>query len=112
MPADTNGRNPSALAASNYRLAKFANICHDSRQEDHPMATLNISLPDEMRQWIDTQVASGRYANASDYIRDLIRSNQSTTDLIRLALIEGEQSGESPRSVSDIMASEQARHSR
>ena len=71
------------------------------------MATLNISLPDEMRQWIETQVASGRYANASDYIRDLIRTNQSTTDLIRLALIEGEQSGESPRSVSDIIASEQ-----
>ncbi len=73
------------------------------------MATLNISLPDEMRQWIDTQVASGRYANASDYIRDLIRNNQSTTDLIRLALIEGEQSGESPRSVADIINAEQTR---
>ena len=43
------------------------------------MATLNISIPDEMRQWIDTQVNSGRYANASDYIRDLIRNNLATT---------------------------------
>ena len=73
------------------------------------MATLNISLPDEMRQWIESQVASGRYANASDYIRDLIRNNQSTTDLIRLALIEGEQSGESARSVSDIIDAERER---
>jgi antitoxin ParD1/3/4 len=37
------------------------------------MATLNISLPDEMRFWIDQQVASGKFANASDFIRDLVR---------------------------------------
>jgi antitoxin ParD1/3/4 len=40
------------------------------------MATLNISLPDPMREWIDTQVRGGEYANASDYIRDLIRHDQ------------------------------------
>ncbi len=73
------------------------------------MATMNISLPDEMREWIESQVASGRYANASDYIRDLIRTNQATTDIIRLALIEGEQSGESERTVSDIIAAERKR---
>ena len=37
------------------------------------MATMNISLPDKMREWIDQQVAAGRYANASDLVRDLIR---------------------------------------
>ena len=73
------------------------------------MATMNISLPDEMREWIESQLASGRYANASDYIRDLIRTNQATTDIIRLALIEGEQSGESERTVSDIIAAERKR---
>ena len=70
------------------------------------MATLNISLPDEMRDWIDSQINSGRYANASDYMRDLIRNNQSSTDLIRLALIEGEQSGESKATIKDIIQSE------
>ena len=70
------------------------------------MATLNISLPDEMRDWIDNQISSGRYANASDYIRDLIRSNHTSTDLIRLALIEGEQSGESKATIKDIIQSE------
>lgn len=70
------------------------------------MATLNISLPDEMRQWIDSQVSSGRYANASDYVRDLIRNNQASTDLIKLALIAGEQSGESKLSIKDIIESE------
>lgn len=70
------------------------------------MATLNISLPNEMRDWIDSQIKSGRYANASDYIRDLIRSNHTSTDLIRLALIEGEQSGESKYTIKDIIQSE------
>jgi len=72
------------------------------------MATLNISLPDEMHQWIDSQVHSGRYVNASDYIRDLIRDNLTQTDLIKLALIEGEQSGESSLSVQDIIQSEKS----
>lgn len=70
------------------------------------MATLNISIPDEMRQWIDSQVGSGRYANASDYIRDLIRDNLTRNDLIKMALIEGEQSGESSLSIQDIIQSE------
>jgi antitoxin ParD1/3/4 len=70
------------------------------------MATLNVSLPDEMRTWIDRQVESGRFANASDYIRDLIRHNQGESEAIRLALIEGEVSGESTFSISDIIAQE------
>ena len=40
------------------------------------MATMNISLPDKMREWIDQQVATGRFANASDLVRDLIRDAQ------------------------------------
>lgn len=70
------------------------------------MATLNISIPDEMRSWIDSQVHSGRYANASDYIRDLIRENLTRNDLIKLALIEGEQSGESSLGIQGIIQSE------
>ena len=73
------------------------------------MATLNISLPDEMRHWIDSQVLSGRYANASDYIRDLIRDNLTRNDLIKMALIEGEQSGESSLTIQDIIKSEKSR---
>ncbi|MBN9347313.1 MAG: type II toxin-antitoxin system ParD family antitoxin [Devosia sp.] len=37
------------------------------------MATMNISLPDEMKEWAESQTAEGRYANVSDYVRDLIR---------------------------------------
>jgi antitoxin ParD1/3/4 len=72
------------------------------RQGSSIMATLNISIPDSMREWIDAQVAAGGYANASDYIRDLVRHNQRERESIQLALIEGERSGVSERSVSDI----------
>ncbi len=67
------------------------------------MATLNISIPNEMRHWIDQQIRSGHFANASDYIRDLIRHNQSEKEAIRMALVEGEISGESSLSVADII---------
>lgn len=40
------------------------------------MATMNISLPDQMRDWVEAQAKSGRYGNASDYMRDLIRHDQ------------------------------------
>lgn len=66
------------------------------------MATLNISIPDTMREWIDSQVEAGGYANASGYIRDLVRHDQRERESIQLALIEGELSGVSERSVTEI----------
>ena len=73
------------------------------------MATLNVSLPDEMRTWIDEQVKTGKYANASDYIRDLVRRNQSEREAINLALIEGELSGSSTKNVMDILKEKRSR---
>ncbi len=73
------------------------------------MATLNISIPDEMRTWIDEQVKSGKFANASDYIRDLVRRNQSEREAINLVLIEGELSGKSSKSVLDILETKKSR---
>jgi len=72
------------------------------------MATLNISLPDAMRQWIDMQIESGLYANASDYMRDLVRHDQRQRESLTLALIEGERSGISKRKVSGIIAGAKA----
>ena len=66
------------------------------------MATLNISMPDAMREWIDAQIDAGEYANASDYIRDLIRHDQRQRDVLRLALVEGEKSGVGGRTITDI----------
>ena len=67
------------------------------------MATMNISLPNTMKSWVETQVETGKYANASDYVRDLIRHNIEEIEVLRQALIEGEQSGISPNSIDDII---------
>jgi antitoxin ParD1/3/4 len=41
------------------------------------MATMNVSLPDSMKEWVDAQSNQGHYSNASDYVRDLIRRDQA-----------------------------------
>lgn len=42
------------------------------------MATMNVSLADPMMEWGERQSRTGRYANASDDVRDLIRRDQDT----------------------------------
>ncbi len=46
------------------------------------MATMNVSLPDAMKAWVEEQAGTGRYANASDYVRDLIRRDQERLEKI------------------------------
>ena len=41
------------------------------------MASMNISLPDPMRDWVQARVDSGQYTGASDYVRELIRRDQA-----------------------------------
>lgn len=68
------------------------------------MATMNISLPDAMREHVEAQVRSGLYANASDYVRDLIRYDLRERDLILAALEEGEASGTSKLKPRELLA--------
>ncbi|MDA0909699.1 MAG: type II toxin-antitoxin system ParD family antitoxin [Proteobacteria bacterium] len=61
------------------------------------MATMNISLPDPMRQWVETQIEGGKYSNNSDYVRDLIRKDQEHNDKLRslqAAITRGFESGQ------------------
>ena len=44
------------------------------------MSTMNISLPESMRNWVDERLKTGLYANNSDYIRDLIRKDRLQTE--------------------------------
>jgi antitoxin ParD1/3/4 len=59
------------------------------------MTTLNISLPDSMRAYVDQQVAGGGYSTASEYIRQLVREDQKRAAQERLEtlLMEGIESG-------------------
>lgn len=40
------------------------------------MATMNVSLPDPMKDWVESRSRDGRFSNASDYVRHLIRKDQ------------------------------------
>lgn len=60
------------------------------------MATMNISLPDPMRDWVESQTSSGQYANNSDYVRDLIRRDQQRAaklEALQDAITKGIESG-------------------
>jgi antitoxin ParD1/3/4 len=60
------------------------------------MQTMNISLPDQLKEFVEGQVGSGRYSSVSEYIRELIRDDEKrkTQDRLEALLIEGIQSGE------------------
>ena len=59
-----------------------------------------ITLTEQQGKWIKAQITAGHYTNDSEYIRDLIRREQergAEIEAVRVALIEGEASGEPKR---------------
>ena len=73
------------------------------------MASMNVSIPAPMQDWVEDRVRSGDYADASDYVEDLIRHDRERHTALIEALIEGEESGMSKRSVAEIVAEAKAR---
>lgn len=70
------------------------------------MATMNISLPDKMKEWVESRVGSGEFSNASDFVRDLIRREQKKQEFfayIQQAVDEGIASGFSETTVDEIL---------
>jgi len=76
------------------------------------MTTMHVSLPESMKLWVKRQINAGHYSSASDYVRDLIRQDQEYQDkheaLVK-ALIVGENSGVSERTVGNIWQDVKAR---
>ena len=69
------------------------------------MATMNISLPDAMKSWVESQAVGGAYSNSSDFVRDLIRRDQQRRSQIAAMqekVDEARASGVSPLSMDDI----------
>jgi antitoxin ParD1/3/4 len=71
------------------------------------MATMNVSLPDPMKEWVEAQTKTGRYSNASDYVRDLIRRDQLRSDKVAAMqrfVDDGLKSGVGSRSKDELFA--------
>ena len=56
------------------------------------MATMNISLTDDMKAAIDEQVERRGYVSTSEYVRELVRKDLQLAH-VRNLLLEGAQSG-------------------
>ena len=71
------------------------------------MSTMNISLPEAMKRWVESQAKSGRFGNSSDYVRELIRRDQERQAKIAhmQALVDkGIASGKGSRTMEDLKA--------
>ena len=73
------------------------------------MVKKSISITEQQDNWIKAQIETGHFGNESEIIRELIRERQmrqqespAQIEATRAALIEGEQSGFTDRSVDEI----------
>ncbi|MDZ4349557.1 MAG: type II toxin-antitoxin system ParD family antitoxin [Xanthomonadaceae bacterium] len=51
------------------------------------MSTMNISLPDSLKSFVDEQVSQRGYGTSSEYVRELIRRDQDRLQLRNLLLV-------------------------
>lgn len=67
-------------------MAKIAKVPYASH-----MSTMNVSLPDELRTFVEQQVRTGSYGSTSEYVRELIRRDKDRQKLREL-LLDGARS--------------------
>jgi len=77
------------------------------------MAQLNVFMPPALVQWVDARVAEGRYSDADEYLRDLVRRDQDSagdeTRWLKAMIDEGLASGmldEEPDAIIDAIIAE------
>lgn len=78
------------------------------------MATMNISVTAPMRAWVESKVAEGEYATASDCLRDLMRQRmvyETKLAALKAEIAKGLASATSSRSWDDLEAALRARAS-
>jgi antitoxin ParD1/3/4 len=70
------------------------------------MQSMNISLPDSLKKFVDAQISTGRYSTASEYVRELIRADEKrkAEEQLEAKLLEGLNSAESELTAADWSA--------
>ena len=59
------------------------------------MTTMNVSLPEELKAFVDKQVSGGVFGSTSEFVRDLIRRERDRQRL-RDLLLDGASSPSGP----------------
>lgn len=60
------------------------------------MSTMNVSLPEPLREFVESQVAARNYGTTSEYVRELIRRDQDRVNLRNLLLTGAESDPAAP----------------
>jgi len=70
------------------------------------MQSMNISLPDPLKEFVDGQISTGRYSTVSEYVRELIRADEKrkAEEQLEAKLLEGLNSAESELTAADWSA--------
>jgi antitoxin ParD1/3/4 len=84
------------------RRAILANFCQGIY--DKPMSTMNISLPDALKAFVDDQVSQRGYGTSSEYVRELIRKDQDRLQLRGLLLAGAASAPAAPADVAYFAA--------
>ena len=67
------------------------------------MDNMEISIPENLKRFVDDQVAGGRYGSVSEYVRQLIQADQerAAESELETLLMEGLASDETPMTAAD-----------
>jgi len=72
------------------------------------MQTMNISLPDPMKEYVEERVSAGAYSSASEYVRELVRADQKrhATEELEQILLHAMNPGDpfevTPKMIEDV----------
>ena len=101
-PGDSGNAAPDSVEAPGtwdvgvraWQYLPFLAMQRYLRVEAVIMQTMNISLPEQLKEFVDHQVGSGRYSSVSEYVRELIREDEKrkAQEKLEALLMEGIQS--------------------
>lgn len=76
-------------------MTVFAHPCHSRYALAMQMTSMNISIPDSLREFVEAQVRELGYNSASEYVRELIRDARARVtqetelkELVKLGLAQ------------------------
>jgi antitoxin ParD1/3/4 len=85
-------------------LASFCQFCDVYEIVRLAMQSMNISLPDPLKEFVDGQISTGRYSSVSEYMRELIREDEKrkAQDQLEALLLDGLRGGMTPLTADDF----------
>ena len=74
------------------------------------MQTMNISLPDPLKEYVEEQVTVRDYSSASEYIRELVRADQrrNAKEQLERTLMESLMEGEAQEATPEFWSTMRA----